>query len=79
MTARFSGMVRESPAHSAPSGPEESGSASSSTSKRSYVHPSSPRSAYAARCSTGEREWAIGEPRTAAAACDSASVLPAMR
>ena len=36
MTARFSGIVSDSPAHSGPSPPTKPGSAASSTSKRSY-------------------------------------------
>ncbi len=45
MTARFSGMVSDSPAHSGPSRSKKPGSASSSTSKRSYDQPSRPSSA----------------------------------
>ena len=44
MTARLSGMVSDSPAHSGPSCSTNPGSAASSTSKRSYVQPASPSS-----------------------------------
>lgn len=45
MTARFSGMVSDSPAHSGPRVSKNPGSAFSSTSNRSYVHSSRPSSA----------------------------------
>ncbi len=44
ITARFNGIVRESPAHSGPSSPMNPGSAASSISKRSYVQSISPSS-----------------------------------
>lgn len=44
ITARFSGMVSDSPAHSAPSVSKNPGRAASSTSSLSYVQPLSPNS-----------------------------------
>ncbi|CAM5568997.1 hypothetical protein STENM327S_04995 [Streptomyces tendae] len=45
ITARLSGMVSDSPAHSCPRPSKKPGSAASSTSKRSYVQFARPSSA----------------------------------
>src|SRR5215212_2454119 len=61
----LSGMVRLRPRQLPVHPVTKSASSPSVTSKRSYVQPVSPSSVYAARCSAGERECDIGDPRTA--------------
>src|ERR1700722_19047657 len=66
-------MVSDRPAQSAPHPAISMGRPASSHSIAVYVQSSRPSAWYAAVCKTGDREWAIGEPRTAAF---SGSALP---
>ena len=63
-TALFSGIVSDSPRQVASSDSTKARSPEDSISTASYVQ-SSPRCLYAARCSAGDNECVIGDPRTA--------------
>ena len=68
-------MVRLSPRQVASSDSTNVRSPPAPTSARPYDQPVSPSSAYAAVCSTGDSEWAIGDPRTAQRWSDRAGRL----
>ena len=70
---RLSGIVSDSPTHSGPRPATNPGRPASSTAYRPYSHPDRPSSAYAAVCSTGDRECSIGMPSTAARCVTSAA------
>src|SRR5664280_2288851 len=67
-TAVLSGIVNDSPAHSgsARTSASKPGRPTASHFTASYRQSARPSAAYAARCSTGESECAIGDPSTAA-------------
>ena len=82
-TASFSGMVRLSPRQEASSPATKSARPVGGHLEPVVASSPGPRAAYAARCSVGDSEWSIGEPRTAqrraAVSCHSGPGWPGTR